>query len=294
MENSLSDARTIQLTDGRHLAYNEYGDSQGKPVFFFHGWPGARLQGQLTDVPAKKLGLRIIAPDRPGFGLSDFQPDRSILDWPKDISELADQLNIIQFAVLGLSGGGPYALACAHEIPHQLTAAGIISGAGPVDAPGAAEDVSPSLKRMILLTKKAPWLVKVLLWQSSRRVRQDPEGSFTKLLSTLPAPDRDALLKPGMKEMALTARIDSFQSGSRGHVWEIGLFGRPWGFQREDIQMPIHLWHGEGDLEILPITAQKQADAIQDCRIRFLPDEGHYSVYINHNESILMELIAVI
>ena len=292
MENSLSDARTIQLSDGRHLAYSEYGDSQGKPVLFFHGWPGARLQGQLADSPAKYLGVRTIAPDRPGFGLSDFQPGRSILDWPKDIAELADQLGFAQFAVLGLSGGAPYALACAHEIPHQLTAIGIISGVGPVDTHGASEGVSPSLKRMILLTKNAPWLVKVLLWRSSRRVRQDPEGSFDKLLSTLPAPDRYALTQPGIKEMALSARIDSFQSGSRGHGWEMGLFARPWGFPREDIQMPVHLWHGKEDQEILPITAQKQADAIQDCRATFLPDEGHYSLYINRIEGILMELIA--
>lgn len=282
----------MELSDGRHLVYSEYGAPHGKPIFFFHGWPGARLQGQLADRPAKVLNVRLISADRPGFGLSDFQPGRSILDWPKDVLELADQLGFPQFAVLGLSGGAPYALACAHEFPHRLTAAGIVSGAGPIDTPGAAEGVSSSLKRMIMLTKKAPWLVKFLLWRSSRRVRRDPEDSFQKLLSTLPEPDRSALVQPGVKERALEARIDSFQSGARGHLLEIGLFARPWGYNREDIPMPIYLWHGEEDQEILPITAQKQAEAIQDCRATFLPHEGHYSLYINHIEGILKELMA--
>ena len=130
MENIPSKAshtKRIELSDGRYLAISEYGAPGGEPVFFFHGWPGARLQGQLADEPAKKLNIRFISPDRPGFGLSDFQPGRSILDWPKDILDLADSLGLDQFAVLGLSGGAPYALACAYAIPEQLTAVGIIS-----------------------------------------------------------------------------------------------------------------------------------------------------------------------
>jgi pimeloyl-ACP methyl ester carboxylesterase len=290
MQNPPTAPKTIFLSEGRRLAYSEYGDSQGKPVFFFHGWPGARLQGQLSDASARKLRMRMIAPDRPGFGFSEFQPRRAIRDWPKDIAELADQLGFPRFAVLGLSGGAPYALACAHEIPHRCTAVGIISGIGTIDSPRASEGVSPNLKRMVLLTKNVPWLVKLLLWRSSRLVRRDPEAAFEKLIATLPEPDRSALLQPGIKDKALQARIDSFQSGSRGHLWEMKLFTRPWGFRREAIQMPIHLWHGDQDEEIFLSTAQDQADAIQDCQVTFLPHEGHYSLYINHIENILKEI----
>jgi pimeloyl-ACP methyl ester carboxylesterase len=294
MKKNLSHLKLIKLKDDRQLAYSEFGDPEGQAVFFFHGWPGARLQGQIAHSASQNLAIRVIAPDRPGFGSSDFQPGRSILDWPRDITVLADQLGIDRFAVLGLSGGAPYALACAHKIPQQLTAIGVISGIGPVDSPGAADGVSPTLKRLILLTKNVPWLVKIILWRSSRKVRKDPEGSFTKLLTTLLAPDRDALLQPGIKEKALTARIDSFQSGSRGHLWEIGLFARPWGFHREEIHLPVHIWHGEQDQEILQITAQNQAAAIPDCRTTYFPHEGHYSLYINHIEVILKELFAEI
>ena len=290
MQNPPTAPKTIFLSKGRRLAYSEYGDPHGEPIFFFHGWPGARLQGQLSDGSAKKLGMRVLAPDRPGFGFSEFQPRRTILDWPKDIIELADQLGFVQFAVLGLSGGAPYALACAHEIPHRCTSVGIISGIGPVDDPGAAEGVSPNLKRMVLLTKKIPWLVKLLLWRSSRLVQRDPEAAFEKLIAILPEPDRSALLQPGIKDKALQARIDSFQSGSRGHLWEMKLFTRHWGFRREAIQMPIHLWHGTQDEEILPSTAQTQAAAIQDCQVTLLPHEGHYSLFINHIEGILKEI----
>ncbi len=85
---------TLLLKDGRKLGYAEYGDPKGKPVFFLHGWPSSRLQAKVTDKAAKKLKIRVISPDRPGYGLSDFKKDRTLLEYADDIEELADKLNI--------------------------------------------------------------------------------------------------------------------------------------------------------------------------------------------------------
>lgn len=123
----------IKLKDGRKLGYAEYGTSHGKPLLFFHGWPSSRLHAKYLDPLAKKLKIRIIAPDRSGFGLSDYQSNRTLLDWPGDVVELADKLKIRKFAIVGISGGGPYAAVTAYKIPHRITKAGIVIGLGPLN-----------------------------------------------------------------------------------------------------------------------------------------------------------------
>ena len=280
----------IHLNDGRYLAFSEFGDPKGKPVFFFHGWPGARLQGAITDRSAKLLGIRTISPDRPGFGLSDYQPRRTILDWPEDLIELADHLELDNFSILGLSGGAPYTLACALKIPHRVNAVGIISGIGPSDAPDASEGVNPNIRRTIKMCKIAPWLVRFSLWRMAKQRHRNPERAFSDLLQSLPEADRKALSQSGVKPLAITASADTFHNGTRGHFLEIRLFARPWGFQMGDIPIPIQLWHGEEDKDILLNTAQTQAQAIPNCQARFIPGEGHYSLYINRNHEILAGL----
>jgi pimeloyl-ACP methyl ester carboxylesterase len=149
----------IKLKDGRSLGYAEYGNTNGQPVFCFHGFPGSRLDWPLCDAnnSADELKARIIVADRPGMGLSDFKRGREILDWPDDLIELADALHVDRFAVLGFSGGGPYAAACAFKIPERLTATAIVCGMGPAEAPAAKKGLSwfypgkPSVIRRLML-----------------------------------------------------------------------------------------------------------------------------------------------
>jgi pimeloyl-ACP methyl ester carboxylesterase len=105
--------RTIRLRDGRRLGYAGWGDAGGQPLLYFHGWPGARVEGRLADEAARVRGVHLIGIDRPGMGLSDFQPRRTLVDWPDDVLQLAAALTLERFAVLGISDGGPYAAACA-------------------------------------------------------------------------------------------------------------------------------------------------------------------------------------
>jgi pimeloyl-ACP methyl ester carboxylesterase len=127
----------IQLKDGRSLGYVDYGNPDGKPIFCFHGFFGSRLDWTYFDDACRfeDLNARIIVADRPGMGLSDFKPKRKLLDWPNDVVELADSLKLDRFGVMGISGGGPYAVACAYKIPERLTATAIVSGMGPSEAP---------------------------------------------------------------------------------------------------------------------------------------------------------------
>ena len=123
----------LKLRDGRWLGYLDFGDPDGAPVILCHGTPGSRLDFLYDEEMLKDLHIRAIVPDRPGYGLSDFQRHRRLLDWPADVEQLADHLGLERFAVLGVSGGGPHAAACAYAIPHRLTRVGLVSSAAPLE-----------------------------------------------------------------------------------------------------------------------------------------------------------------
>jgi pimeloyl-ACP methyl ester carboxylesterase len=181
---------TVELTGGRTLGYGEYGDPAGPVVVYFHGHPGSRLEAKLLAEPATAHGLRLIGVDRPGMGLSAYQRRRSMREWPHDVVELADHLGIDSFAVVGFSGGGPYALACAHAIPKRLTACGIVAGVGPTS------------RLVSFLALWLPWVLTPLAW---RRFRDQGHASraLTRFAHRWPEPDRTALGEPGVREALL-------------------------------------------------------------------------------------------
>src|SRR5215467_7104128 len=168
----------ISLRDGRTLGYAEYGDSNGKPVFFFHGLPGSRLQRHPDESIATGLGARIITIDRPGYGLSDFQQARILLDWPDDVTQLANSLQLDQFAAIGLSGGGPYLLSCAYKMPERITTATIISGMGPIDNADALKSMLPSMRLGLGIAPKVPWgFVRLALDPIAKLISRNPSGA---------------------------------------------------------------------------------------------------------------------
>jgi len=279
--------RTRTLKDGRRLGYAEYGDPQGKPVFFFHGMPGSRLEGELADEAAKKLRIRVISLDRPGYGLSDFQPRRAFLDWPPDVVALADALGIERFAVAGVSGGGPYAAVCALKIPGRLTAAGIIAGVGPYDEPDATEGMSGQNRLLFGLSRRFPWLVPLPMALWSFATRHFADRMMSAMVRSLPAPDQAALARPEVLAMFKKDSVESFRSGSRGAAWETRMYARPWGFRLEEISMEVHVWQGELDKNVPPSMGRYQGRTIPNCRVHFFSDEAHISLVVNHIEEIL-------
>ena len=282
----------IQLTDGRTLGYAEYGDPKGRPVMHFHGVPSSRLEGDhpLVSGIASQLNIRLIFPDRPGIGLSSHKPNRHILDWPKDVCELADALDLERFAVLGLSGGGPYVAACAYKIPNRLIAAGIISGVGPMEMTGNYEGLGKSDRQAMDMALKAPWLLRALFWYMARQVRSNPDGFLAQLEPDLCQADREQVALPEVRTTVINATIEAFRQGGRGAVWDYALVGKPWGFQLEQIHMPVHLWDGEVEKICSIQMGRKVAAAIPDCYAKYYPDEGHLSVYAKFYREILSTL----
>lgn len=286
----MTDDRTsqkIQLRDGRLLGYADYGPSQGLPIFYFHGFPSSRLDWRLfcEDNTLMELGIRIIAPDRPGYGLSDFQPSRDIVDWPSDVVALANALGIDRFAALGVSGGGPYAIACAHGIGDQLTKAGIVCGMGPADAPGMKDGVSWTLPGMPSFIRRA------LLTFMSIGLRRNPKKFLAKSKESASAPDREVLDQPHLAVVLKDSIREAFRRGVGGANYEAGLYSRPWEFSLNEIRADVYLWHGGEDLNIPISVARYIVDAIPDCQASFEIDEGHFSLPYNHMRKILGTLV---
>jgi pimeloyl-ACP methyl ester carboxylesterase len=279
---------TIMLPDGRKLGYAAYGDPSGKPLVFFPGTPSSRLI-RPPEEPAKKYGVRIISVERPGFGLSDFQPGRRILDWPEDVLAFSESLGLDCFAVAGISGGGPYAAACAYKIPHKLTGVVIISGVGPVDVLGGIKEM-PSIRQLgALIARSFPWMLRPILWLVSNP-RRNPEKFFQRMVSGNSTIDQEILSRPSIKGMLMKSYLEATRNGLRGFAHEAILLSNSWGFTLDEISFPIHLWHGEQDANVSLSAARYMADTIPDCHATFLVDEGHWLI-IKHWEEILAGLL---
>lgn len=279
------DHRIVSLPDGRRLAFAEYGDTRGRPVFFFHGFPGSRYDGAYIGQIAAEMGIYLIAPDRPGMGYSDFKPKRKLLDWPDDICFLADSLNLETFGVLGYSGGGPYALACAYKIPERLTHAGVMAGVCPVTEPGALHGMAQNNVQIFSLARKAPWLLNLLY-------RIQIPINDKKLLQAATAQMSKADLVAMQDPMVLHDMVkdfnEAFRQNTKGVVQEGALFGGDWGFKLSDIKAPVHLWQGEEDTNVPAEMGRYQARNIPNCIAAFYPGEGHISLVKNRIQEILM------
>jgi pimeloyl-ACP methyl ester carboxylesterase len=279
----------IKLTDGRRLGYAEYGHPDGRPVFFCHGFPGSRIDWLMFDSDDSSLGskARIIAIDRPGIGLSDFQDGRSFLDWPSDVIELADVLKLDKFAVLAVSGGGPYGEVCAYKIPDRLTATAIVSGMGPADAPGATEGESWAFPGKMSLIRR---LILMLMVQGLKR----PDKMLAQVKGSFTGPDAALMEKhPELAEGIVASWQEAFRSGISGVHHEAGLYTRPWGFNLQDITAPVYLWHGgAGDKNVLSSVGRYVAESIPNCQATFLEEEGHFSLVYNHIDEILRILVS--
>jgi pimeloyl-ACP methyl ester carboxylesterase len=284
----------VRLPGGRLLAYDEHGAPDGAPIFYFHGSPSTRLEWCLfgSEALAKKLNIRVIATDRPGLGRSGFQPGRRIGDWPADVAALADQLKLARFAVLGYSGGGPYAAACALKIPERLTRVGIVSGTAPFDEPGLTVGISPASLRFMQLANTKPWLSRLTLRLLGLMVHLMPRRVIEGAIATLPAPDQAMLARPEFQQGFIAMIREVVVAGPHGAQWDTALMTSAWDFRPHDIQLPVYLWHGEQDANAPLAMGRFMAAAIPNSKACFYPGEGHLSPISKYIEEILNVLAA--
>lgn len=283
----------FRLPDRRRLGFAEYGELTGKPVFYCHGWPSSRLEPRGFESGISSLGLRLIAPDRPGYGLSTPSPMRTLSDWAADISHLADDLKIERFALLGISGGGPFALACAARIPQRLTSVVLVCSLAPLASPELTRGMVRLHRWLLLFAQKAPWLAQKLAILFLRGFWGKGEQVLPKQAEVrLPECDRRALSNPDLREALIASSTEALRCGVRGAASDGLLYARPWDFHLRQIRVPIHLWHGEQDVILPPAMGRYLAAHIPDCRATFCPDDGHFSLPFNKTTEILQVVAA--
>jgi pimeloyl-ACP methyl ester carboxylesterase len=262
----------IRLPDSRSLAYATWGDPQGKPLFLFHGSPSSRLFRPSDSVTASH-GVRLITVDRPGYGRSDFQEGRSLLDWPDDVAALADAMGLDTFTIVGHSSGGPYALACALVIASRIARVGLVSTVVPLDdVPAAYIDLDDDDKELIDVARREPVEARRRIEESGRWLLEKPDAF---LQAPRPEPDRVLLDDPKVRSMFIQMIRESVRSGLAGYAWDGIIERNPWGFSLQEIESEILVWHGDQDHYIPRAHIEQMASLLPDCRATFYPDEAH-------------------
>ncbi|SNS21501.1 Pimeloyl-ACP methyl ester carboxylesterase [Geodermatophilus saharensis] len=273
----------LQLRDGRTMAYAEWGDPEGRPVLGCHGSPSSRLERHVEDPGAyRRWGVRLIVPDRPGFGRSDPQPGRRVTDWPGDVVELLDSLGVDRFATLSLSGGAAYALACAHALPDRVHTVGVLGGAPPPDVPwpwpgwlpptvrAAVHRPSPATSAL-LRPVFAPLTVRPALLPRYLQLRLNPA-------------DRRVIGRPAVRRVLSATFTEGLRQGAASLAEDRALLFRPWGFPVGEVRQQVHVWHGTQDWQVPVGLGRVLAAMLPRCRAHWYAGEGHFLVFDHARE----------
>lgn len=275
-----ADQGAVEVAGGRRVGYARWG-IEGPVVLSFHGSPGSRYLALGPEV-ADSLGVRLISLERPGFGRSDFSADRTIGSWAADVAKVADHFSIAEFAVVGTSAGGPYALACAAHLHERVARTGVVAGV----LPPQFYDSDPLIDLAATDRSEAERAVRAHYAQLAR----DIDGSVDQL-GAADGPDAAIYRRPAVQELFRQARTEAFRQGIDAAVLDLLLANSPWDFRLEDISSPVLFWHGEVD-PITPLDVILRACATMPAaHARVFPGEGH-AIGFAHASEILDELTA--
>lgn len=280
------------LPDGRQLAYALWGDPRGVPVVYCHGFPGSRLEARLGDAAARQLGIRLIAPDRPGFGASSPSPGRRLSDWPTDLGCLADTLGLDRFHLLGLSGGGPYAIACGQHLAARIPRLAIVCGLGELNGADPTTGMNLAAAAGLRFYQGLPRLAHpAYAHLIGPALGHFPDLTIRIITGLAGAADREVLDDPQVRQAISDGFGEAFRVGGDGPAQELGLFTSPWDIDVAQVRVPVQLWHGEADNTVPVAMGRRHARLLPDCDARFIPGEGHFSLIVHYMQPILADLI---
>jgi pimeloyl-ACP methyl ester carboxylesterase len=264
----------LSLPDGRRIGYRESGDPLGQPLFFFHGLPGSRFQCP-DEGDARERGVRLIAPERPGFGLSDpVSEPYPLAAWARDVGAVAGLLGIERFTVVGYSLGGMYALACASALPQRVVRLGLISSAAPLDVPGNWEGMGGT-RAFYDLARYDP----AALAGAAEPLMSDPATFLDALAGNACEVDQCLFAAPALRDRFLRDAREVLRGDLHAPLRDLLLCTHPWGFELASIRTPAMLWHGLDDISAPPAMARYLASTLPDCRARLYPCEGHLLLF---------------
>lgn len=276
------------LPDSRTLAFTEYGDSAGHPVFFFHGFPGSRLQaGDFNDV-ARNKHCRLIGIDRPGMGCSSPNKGHTLLSWADDIRALAEHLMIHKFSIIAHSGGAPFALACAYKIPEYIENIALVSAMPPTTMPEVKAAMPFGLRLINGLARSIPGVSRLLMLLQ-QKVLLKPK-IFHKMMQQCPAPDRLICESKEQMERSILALKEAFKQNVHGAAEEFRLILKAWGFDLKSIDTPVTIWQGALDKQVLVSYAELYKALLPNSTLSLSAHDAHLSMLYSHIDKILDSL----
>jgi pimeloyl-ACP methyl ester carboxylesterase len=264
------------VRDGRKLGFAEFGPPDGRPIIWLHGTPGARKQiPEDARLAAEEVGVRFVGVDRPGTGLSTSHLYGSILDFTEDLRILIDELGFEDLAVIGLSGGGPYAVAAGYAMPDRVKAVGVLGGVAPTrgeeGVPGGLVSLATRFAPLI-----PPFRVPLGLGIGMLVAALMPVGrpALETYARFSPPGDREVFAREEIKTMFINDLSDT-RGRLRAPVDDVILFTRDWGFRLADVSVPVKWWHGDAD-HIVPLTHGEHCVALlPDAELFVRPGESH-------------------
>ena len=286
--------------DGRHaerlaigdraVGWAYYGDPSGVPVVAVHGSPDSHVIWKLLDAKARHAGVRLIAIDRPGFGLSDPQPARTVLDWPDDVAAVLDHIDVDRAGLLAISGGAAYACATAWRLPERVTGLGLFSVIGPLGDPHATNGVNAQVRLTYAMARRTPWLLRPIVSSLARNARRAPERALRRLERTRPPEDREVIARPEVRAVLLENLPNQFRDPT-SVMHEFQLAVRPWGVPLDQLRVPTHIWQGGRDNVHTERMARDLAQRIPHAVLEIESTFATFT-YLDHLEPILATIAA--
>ncbi len=267
---------SCSLRDRRNLSYSIYGPDEGIPFVMFHGSPGSRIS--MEDDLLHRIGVKMIYPERPGYGNSSPHPNATFLSWADDIREFLDYLEVENVAIGGASGGGPFAMACAAAFPERLSSLTLISSAAPQNLPGYKNKMAFGNRLGYFLNKYAPFLMKYATASFAKRMLKNPEKTFDQIFKQLGEADRKvirSMKEEGTFRVILDHLREAYSNGVKGHIMDNQILTEDWNILYDKITCPVHIWHGEEDT-LAPIPGVRALAAfLPHATPNYIAGAGH-------------------
>lgn len=279
LEELNSKVRFFTKENGRRVAFYEYGDPNGAPIIFCHG-TGSHVHVMLLHKAAKRLGYRVIVPDRPGIGLSDFDPKRKILDGASDIAGLADHMGIGKFGVMGISGGCPTLLACAYSLAERITFVVDLAGAAPLYTdPAALKQLGAMDRFFAIIGAHMPlglFQIPFALLGFQQKIMKSPKAFADMMRSSMCKADMELFNIPEMQYVFMRDFQELFRQGARPPALDAQLIYLPWDFDIHQIKTHVDIRQGTDDRWIPAYFSQYLAKALPDAALHMKPGQGHF------------------
>jgi pimeloyl-ACP methyl ester carboxylesterase len=281
---------TLVRPGGREVAWATWGDPAGRPLLLLHGTPGSRLTRVSEPGFYERVRAHVVTFDRPGYGRSTAQRERTIVSVADDAVAIADELGWSRFAVLGVSGGGPHALALGVHAPERLVSLGLAVGGPPpelVDPDDMIEINREGLRR----AKEGRDSLEAFLAEPASQLAEDPGAALDSMMADAPEVDRELLASPQIRNALVESLREAFANGPAGWFDDAWCLTGPWGFALSEVALPVHMWNGEVDRNVPLHAVKRMAAELDVASFEVIPGGGHLS-WLAQAESVHETLLA--